>query len=347
MEGRSNEATVSRYRGCLLGLAVGDALGTTLEFSPPGGFEPITDMVGGGPFGLQAGQWTDDTSMALCLAESILEAGWDSVDQLERYVRWLRDGHLSSTGRCFDIGQTVLRALGHFEKTGDPWSGPTDAYSAGNGSIMRLAPVALAFAADSARAIDRAAGLVDGCGGLVPAERIEQLVVERHLHRSHELSYVIRALAQLGQCFEQPRLGLSESHRTLRFEHIEEQGPLRVKDGVRHLHGSELREQSTPLHRAEPAGIDASGLSVRGHRARDRGEIGAVDLAQHVEVAGELVSAVARVDLELDDHVPSAGPEPEIQATAVDGLLRGALEVRRRGWSLAVRRVPQDEIHEL
>jgi len=63
-----------RHRGCLLGLAVGDALGTTLEFTRPGTFAPITDMVGGGPFGLKPGQWTDDTSMALCLAESLVES---------------------------------------------------------------------------------------------------------------------------------------------------------------------------------------------------------------------------------------------------------------------------------
>src|SRR6266545_7956250 len=97
--------TAERYRGCLLGLAVGDAVGTTLEFRSPGSFAPIDDMVGGGPFGLEPGQWTDDTSMALCLAESLIEChGFDPVDQLERYVRWWRNGHFSSTGRCFDIG---------------------------------------------------------------------------------------------------------------------------------------------------------------------------------------------------------------------------------------------------
>ncbi|HSV14780.1 MAG TPA: ADP-ribosylglycohydrolase family protein, partial [Tepidisphaeraceae bacterium] len=64
-----------RYLGCLVGLAVGDALGTTLEFRPKGSFEPITEMIGGGPFRLDPGQWTDDTSMALCLAESLLEKG--------------------------------------------------------------------------------------------------------------------------------------------------------------------------------------------------------------------------------------------------------------------------------
>src|SRR5690348_11419095 len=102
---------IDRYRGALVGLAVGDAVGTTLEFATPGTFEPITDMVGGGPFELLPGQWTDDTSMALCLAESLLHCGGhDPRDQMQRYVRWWREGHLSSTGRCFDIGRTVASA---------------------------------------------------------------------------------------------------------------------------------------------------------------------------------------------------------------------------------------------
>jgi ADP-ribosylglycohydrolase len=100
--------TRERYRGSLLGLAVGDALGTTLEFKPPGTFTPITDMIGGGPFHLKLGEWTDDTSMALCLAESLTERrGFDAKDQMDRYCRWHEQGYLSSTGRCFDIGNTV------------------------------------------------------------------------------------------------------------------------------------------------------------------------------------------------------------------------------------------------
>lgn len=91
-----------------MGLAAGDALGTTLEFRPPGSFEPIHGMVGGGPFGLKPGQWTDDTSMALCLATSLLECGgFDPTHQMQRYVRWWREGYLSSTGECFDIGITT------------------------------------------------------------------------------------------------------------------------------------------------------------------------------------------------------------------------------------------------
>ena len=89
---------INRYRGCLLGLACGDAVGTTVEFHTRGSFAPVTDMVGGGPFGLRPGEWTDDTSMALCLAESLVEVGgFDASDQMERYLRDAR-GYLSSNG---------------------------------------------------------------------------------------------------------------------------------------------------------------------------------------------------------------------------------------------------------
>jgi ADP-ribosyl-[dinitrogen reductase] hydrolase len=144
---------LDRYLGCLMGLAVGDALGTTLEFKAPGSFEPLTDLVGGGPFNLEPGQWTDDTSMALCLVESLIEKkGFDPVDQLKRYVRWFRKGYLSSTGKCFDIGTTIRSALVHFEKTGAPYCEVDDPYAAGNGSIMRLAPVPMFYVVKSLEA---------------------------------------------------------------------------------------------------------------------------------------------------------------------------------------------------
>jgi ADP-ribosylglycohydrolase len=149
---------IGRYRGSLLGLAAGDALGTTLEFRPPGSFRPIDDMVGGGPFGLRPGEWTDDTSMALCLAESLVDRrGSDPLDQLGRYLRWYREGYLSSRGRCFDIGGTVSSALRRFEATGEPYCGSTESFTAGNGSIMRLAPVPLYYAGDPREAVARAA----------------------------------------------------------------------------------------------------------------------------------------------------------------------------------------------
>lgn len=149
---------LERYRGCLLGLAAGDALGTTLEFKRPGTFRPLSDMVGGGPFDLAPGEWTDDTSMALCLAESLIEKqGFDPTDQLQRYVRWYREGHMSATGECFDIGNATREALHHFESTGDPYSGSVDPDRAGNGSIMRLAPIPLFYAMTATAISDDAA----------------------------------------------------------------------------------------------------------------------------------------------------------------------------------------------
>jgi ADP-ribosyl-[dinitrogen reductase] hydrolase len=150
--------TRDKYRGALLGLAIGDALGTTLEFKPPGTFAPITDITGGGPFNLKPGEWTDDTSMALCLAESLVERrGFAAKDQMDRYCRWREEGYLSSNGRCFDIGNTVSGALAKYLRTGNPFAGPESPNTAGNGSLMRLAPIPLFFAKDPKEAIHYAA----------------------------------------------------------------------------------------------------------------------------------------------------------------------------------------------
>jgi ADP-ribosyl-[dinitrogen reductase] hydrolase len=152
------ELSRSHFRGCLLGLAVGDALGTSLEFASPGSFSPLTDMVGGGPFNLAPGEWTDDTSMALCLAESLIEkGGFDPIDQLERYVRWYRTGYLSPNGRCFDIGITTCDALHRFERTREPYPGPDAPHTAGSGSLMRLAPVPMVYARHPALALEMCA----------------------------------------------------------------------------------------------------------------------------------------------------------------------------------------------
>jgi ADP-ribosyl-[dinitrogen reductase] hydrolase len=131
-------------------------------------------MVGGGPFRLQAGQWTDDTSMALCLAYSLVERnGFDARDQMDRYWRWYQDGYLSSTGRFVDIGGTVSAALHGFRRTNDPFSGPTDPQAAGNGSLMRLAPLPMFyfpdlektvhFAGESSRTTHGALECVEAC----------------------------------------------------------------------------------------------------------------------------------------------------------------------------------------
>lgn len=148
------DPVADRAIGCLLGLAVGDALGTTLEFARRDAHPPLTDMVGGGRFRLQPGEWTDDTCMALCLADSIIaRGGLDQRDLMQRFVRWWREGHNSHNGRCFDIGITTCQALHRFTETGDPVAGSTDPNAAGNGSIMRLAPVALRWANDPEQAV--------------------------------------------------------------------------------------------------------------------------------------------------------------------------------------------------
>jgi ADP-ribosyl-[dinitrogen reductase] hydrolase len=143
-----------RFRGCLLGLAAGDAVGTTVEFQHRGSFLPVTDMVGGGPFNLKLGQWTDDTSMALCLATSLIKMGeFDAADQMNRYCSWHEQGYLSSTGDCFDIGNTVSQALQQYKLSGSPFSGSTNPRSAGNGCLMRLAPVPMFYFPDHDRAV--------------------------------------------------------------------------------------------------------------------------------------------------------------------------------------------------
>lgn len=150
--------TLDRFYGCLLGLACGDAVGTTVEFSPRGTFKPVTDMVGGGPFDLKPGQWTDDTSMALCLATSLIEMSrFDALDQMLRYCRWMDEGYLSSTNDCFDIGSTVEDALQRFKESGEAFSGPTDPQTAGNGCLMRLAPIPMYFFGNRELAIKRSA----------------------------------------------------------------------------------------------------------------------------------------------------------------------------------------------
>lgn len=149
---------LDRARGALLGLAVGDAIGTTLEFSLRDSRPRHTEMVGGGVFNLKPGQWTDDTAMALALADSLISCrGFDAQDLMRRFLRWYRHGDYSCTGLCFDIGLTTREALVRYERTGELYAGSTDPHSAGNGSLMRLAPVALFALDDEELALQTAA----------------------------------------------------------------------------------------------------------------------------------------------------------------------------------------------
>ena len=137
-------AVRDRAIGALLGLAVGDALGTTLEFKARDSYPPLSDIVGGGPFRLEPGRWTAATAMALALADSLLaHPELDPHDLMTRFCDWRDSDAYSCTGTCFDVGMTVSGALNRFRRTGDPLAGSPDRMSAGNGALMRLSPVAI------------------------------------------------------------------------------------------------------------------------------------------------------------------------------------------------------------
>ena len=156
-----NINSIDRWRGAVLGLACGDALGMPFEFADPIPSEPVTEMLArertafagwdadspatGEPISLPAGSWTDDTSMTLCLAESLLECGGVNLrDQMYRYWRWGRQGHLTATGVTFGMGPTVKAELARFESGEEEWG---DASALTNGSLMRAAAVPLYFGA--------------------------------------------------------------------------------------------------------------------------------------------------------------------------------------------------------
>lgn len=164
-----------RCRGTLIGLAVGDALGAAVEFRSPGSFAPVTGYRDGGPHGLDAGEWTDDTSMALALADSIATAGWDLNDQADRYVQWWKTGKYSVNGRCFDIGVTTRSALGNYAAKKDALeSGDRSDRASGNGSIMRLAPVPMRYGHLYADQLDELSRLAEESS--VPTHASEQCV---------------------------------------------------------------------------------------------------------------------------------------------------------------------------
>ncbi|MDQ1813099.1 ADP-ribosylglycohydrolase family protein [Massilia sp. CCM 9210] len=139
--GADSSDQADRCRGALLGLALGDTLGVPLEFSQRD-VKTVSGIEGGGPFKLAPGYWTDDTSMACCLAYSLITCrGFDPAHQMQCYCHWYRYGAYSPTGNCFDIGNATRAALERFLQTGEVYAGSDAAQSAGNGSLMRLAPV--------------------------------------------------------------------------------------------------------------------------------------------------------------------------------------------------------------
>lgn len=149
---QSQVSTRSRYLGAMMGLAVGDTLGASVEFLPRDSYS-LTDMPTTEIRGVMPGYFTDDTSMALCLAESlIVRKEFDPQDQMERYVRWYDEGYLSPYNMPFGLGNTVHDAILRYKRDGEPFAGLDHPGTAGNGSLMRLAPIPMFYRKDKVKA---------------------------------------------------------------------------------------------------------------------------------------------------------------------------------------------------
>jgi ADP-ribosyl-[dinitrogen reductase] hydrolase len=169
-----------RFLGTLIGLAVGDAVAVATQYRRPGKFTPVGDMLGGGPFDLPRGGWSDDTAMALCLAESLLECdGFDARDQVARYRRWQQEGYLSSTGQCVGITAGTARSLAVAQWRGPAFAGAHDPEAQDPEPLSRVAPVAMYFfgqpeaaiehAAEAARTTCQAPAVLGACRALAEA----------------------------------------------------------------------------------------------------------------------------------------------------------------------------------
>lgn len=189
--------------GAFVGLAIGDALGAPVEFSPRGTFDEVTGYRSGGRFKLPSGAWTDDTAMALCLAESLIEhEGLDQKDLLERFCRWAEHGENTSTGVSVGIGQNTLRALGDFRRNGNLVAQPFGRKNDGNGSIMRLAPVASYFADNIEQALEAAkAQSVTTHSSSIATESCELLTeLLVRLINDEDFEQVLRSVTQKDWC---------------------------------------------------------------------------------------------------------------------------------------------------
>ncbi len=214
-----------RFQGALQGLAVGDALAAATQFRRAGSFAPVGDLLGGGPFDLPRGAWSDDTAMALCLAESLIErSGFDAADQLARYTRWQREGYLSATGQCLGITAASARALAAAQWRGRPLSESGDPAALESESLSRVAPIvlhffarpeeAVALAADAARLTTHSPLVLDACrllaamlhAALRGESRERVLAPDRAVFGAHPLREPVAAILTrgLGAKYEPP-----------------------------------------------------------------------------------------------------------------------------------------------
>lgn len=190
-----------RFTGALLGLAAGDALAAATQFRKPGSFTPVGDLLGGGPFDLPRGAWSDDTAMALCVADSLLERGeFDPVDQVGRFIRWQREGYLSSTGHCVGITAGVTRALGAAGWRRQRFPGSHDPAQLDPEVLTRVGPVVLHYFNDPGAAIEYAADVArTTCQAPLVLDACRVLATALHAALAgRDKAAILRAVRELG-----------------------------------------------------------------------------------------------------------------------------------------------------
>ena len=228
---------------------------------------------------------------------------------MERYVRWWREGYLSSTDRCFDIGNTVKAALARFEQTGHPFSGSTDPQSAGNGSIMRLAPVPLFFADDPERAIHMAGES------------------SRTTHGAPEAIDACRYMAGLIGGALQDRLKdeLLSSH-FCPVSDLWEREPLAEKIAL--IAGGSFKEKKPPQIRGTGYVVDSLEAALWAfHKSEDfrSGALLAVNLGDDADTTGAVYGQIAGAYYGIDD-IPASWREKITRKAFIEELTEGLLQ---------------------
>jgi ADP-ribosylglycohydrolase len=303
----------NHLRGALIGLAVGDALGAAVEFSSPGSFAPVTGYRSGGPHGLKAGEWTDDTSMALALADSIGEVGWDLNDQARRYVEWWQSGKYSVKGRCFDIGITTRRALSRFLAHKNALaSGDASEWASGNGSIMRLAPVPIGYADLYPDNIEELSRLADESS--LPTHASEQC-------RS-ACRYLATVLAALGRGEDRAAV-LSPDWK-----------PLRILNDIKPLHPLIQEVAQGSFRHKQPPAIEGSGWVVRSLEAAlwafhdadtfEEAVLRAVNLGDDADTTGAICGQLAGAfwgESQIPEQLRSGLARIDMLESALAGIL--------------------------
>jgi ADP-ribosyl-[dinitrogen reductase] hydrolase len=170
---RSLEMVRDRARGAMLGLAIGEAVGLGVDGFPRDSFREFSDMRGGGKVGLNAGEWAADTATALALLDSLrFRNGFDEIDFMERLLEWRDEGIYSCTGTCVGMDKSTGEALATYSETQNPIAEDRGG-KASNGSLVRIAPLAIRYwndrrqlrdvAARQSRTTHPAAEAVDAC----------------------------------------------------------------------------------------------------------------------------------------------------------------------------------------